>query len=190
MAFMPASAPTATPTLVNYGVPITGGESIMPRYWAINGASLATGNLALQYWYPSVSQTINFISTKTQATAGGTMTYANLGIYSVGATTLTLLGSTGDIHTSTWTSTFTSYKSALTSGVAVSTGTQYCFGALVVATTGPALAGGFLTGYCNNSPTLLAVLTSQSTLPASVTISSTVANPNGDQAILALMTNT
>ncbi len=171
---MPLFVTPATTGLV-YAEPLASGECTYPRSLATwNALSLSTQVLSLSYWTAATSGTATTVTTVTGGTAASGLTYANIGIYAVAANgNLTLLASTGDLHASLWTSTFTNYASTLTASFSRQAGVRYALGLLAVGTTPPALSGNSVEGWFSTvSPTLCAVLSGQSTLPSTVTAGS------------------
>jgi len=155
--------------------PLTSGEAIYARPTLSGGLTLTTQVLALSYWTAATSGTATAVTTQTAGTAASGLTYANVGIYSVAANgNLTLLASTGDLHTTLWIATYTNYASALGTSFTRVAGTRYALGCLAVGTTPPQLVG--ISPYSGNfmtiAPSVAEQVTGQSTLPSSVSAGS------------------
>jgi hypothetical protein len=162
----------------SYAEPLASGEAPIARLWANQGQSLAAGTLALTYWSALKTESCSHIDTVVLATNASGLTYAAIGIYSVdGSGDITLLESTGDLHSSLWNSgTFTPYTSSLTSAFSKAAGTAYAIGFLAVGTTPPQMAGAqyliYPSSYAYPAPQLFGKVTGQSTLPGSVSVGS------------------
>lgn len=91
--------------------PLTSGEAIFPRFLSTSSFTPSTGVVYLTYWVAASSGSCTGVTTYTGATPASGLTYANIGVYSVNASTgnLTLLQSTGDIHTTAWLAANTPY---------------------------------------------------------------------------------
>jgi len=168
--------------------PLASGEAIINRLIANGGltTTLATGTVTFTYWKAATSGVCANVLTATAGTAASGLTYAAVGVYSVDASgNLTLLGSTGDLHTTLWINTFTAYTSPLV--FTRQAGAKYALGALAVGTTPPSLAAGsdyFL--FNPSAPIVFGSLSGQSVLPASVTAGSIGTGQSGGvQAVVA-----
>jgi hypothetical protein len=156
--------------------PLASGEAIYARLLANTNITLASGTLVLSYWTAATSGTATSVSTATVSTAAAGLTYAAIGIYSVGVTgNLTLLSSTGNRTGNIWLSTFAIDTQTLSPGFARVAGTRYALGVLAVGTTPPQLqAAGTLFAFEEPqfSPLNFANVTGQATLPSSVAAAS------------------
>ncbi len=171
-----------------YAEPLTSGEAILPRISQVSSVQLFTQVLSLTYWTSSVTQTSGHVETYTTGVAASGATYVNIGVYSVAANgNLTLLASTGDVHASIWSGTYTLYNKALTSGYAQTAGSRYALGVLAVGTGLPTLGGQSVSGFEFIAPIMHAAVTGQATLPSSVT-SGIVQDSNGPLMVEAVIT--
>lgn len=160
-------------------ISFTTGESVAARLGATGSLQLTTQIVAFSYFTAQRTETVAYVTTFTNSVALSGASYAAVGIYTVdGSGNLTLVGTTGDVHTTIWASTFANYATALTAPFTKIAGQQYAVGFLAVG-SGPAKvtayspAGGLITGVLPNTLTSLAA---QSTLPASVTAGSLATN--------------
>jgi hypothetical protein len=175
---------------VPYGAePLTSGEAIIPRVAVTPaGTGLTSGVLGLTYWVAATSGTATAVTTCTAGTAASGLTYANIGIYTIDVSgNLTLVASTGDLHTTLWVGTFTTYTSSLTSSFTRTAGTRYALGVLGVGTTTPILTGVAPSdgGFMAFAPVLARSVSGQATLPSSVAAGSIIGGSNMVEAILA-----
>lgn len=164
---------------------LASGEAIFARVDALSTITLVSGTLALSYWTAVTSGQPLSVITATVDTAASGLTYAALGVYSVDANgNLTLIGSTGDQHSSLWVSTFATYTTALS--FARQAGQRYALGALAIGTTPPKLgAAGDYFAFGPYAPTIFASLSGQSALPASISAGSlSMGQSTGVEAIV------
>lgn len=161
--------------------PLAGGEAIFARVLANTTVTPATGQMMLSYWTAVTSGSATHVMTATVNAAAAGLTYAAVGVYSVAASgDLTLLGSTGDLHSTLWTATFTPYTSPL--AFTRTAGSRYALGVLAVGTTPPQLQGaGMYFTFDSFTPLSFGVVTGQSALPASV-LSASVGNTQSSGA--------
>ena len=169
--------PTA---LVYQNEPLTSGVAIIPRWTCVANSQLYSGVLNLTYWNSTVTQAAGHVETYVTGTASSGATYANVGIYAIASNgDLTLLASTGDVHTTIWAGQYTLYNTALTSTFSQQPGTSYALGVLAVGTGLPGLAGAVPSGLEFIAPILHGVVSGLSTLPATVAHATIVQDPDG-----------
>jgi hypothetical protein len=155
-----------------HGEALTSGEAVFARVAASGSVAMSTEVLVLTYWTAvSSNAACNTVTTATTGTAASGLTYANIGVYSVASNgNLTLVASTGNLSSTLWKSTYTTYVSSLTASFSRSAGLQYALGVLAVGTTPPSLAGAQPAGgFLDVAPLLSGSVSSQSTLPSSLT---------------------
>jgi hypothetical protein len=159
--------------------PLDSGEALMLRLLANSVQALNTGNVQFSYWTACKTETCTFVTTSTGDRASASPSYSAVGIYSVAANgNLTRVASTGDLHASMWTSTYTDYKASLGAGFSKQAGKRYALAALTVDATPAKLLCANPSGlYYSRTPIMMSVLTGQTTLPASVTSGSMTSGP-------------
>ncbi len=166
--------------------PLASGESIFPRVTLAGGPQLATGQLQLSYWKAATSGLATSVTTNTTGTGAAGLTYAAIGIYSVDSSgNLTLIGSTADLHTTLWLSTFTPYTSTLTTPFPRSAGSRYAAGMLAVGATPPSLTGPPGCNLYSVAPVIAGFATGFATLPATVAAGSITGTFQMGEAIVA-----
>jgi len=143
----PASDPALTAFLLGDLLP-TGNETI-PRPWAdaFGAVHMAgSGFIMLSYFTAYRTETANFVACQTgSAGAGATPTLCKMGLYLVNnqfspTNNLTLLSATAN-DTALFANPYAGYKRQLLTPVAMTAGTRYAFGILVVSAFGmPAIA--------------------------------------------------
>lgn len=167
---------------------LTTGQSTIRRRDAITAATMTSQQLRLTYFTAVKSETIASIRMVTGSTAAGaTPTLVRAGIYTVaGNGDLTLVASTAN-DTTLLAAPNTSYTKALSSSYAVTAGTRYAVGLLVVtaaaAPTVPAW-GGTLNATELVGPRFAASLSGQSNLPSTPTDASLSASGSPLYAVL------
>ena len=180
----------APPALATLAEPTNPGEAIFARPWVSNNSlSMVSQTMLLTYWTAVTNGVATSVITKSGDTAGATLTYAAVGIYSVdGSGNLTKLTDTGDLHATLWAGTFTGYTSALTPSFTRVIGQRYAVGYLVVGTTPPSLAGAnpgsAFTSFETAAHRSAGSVSGQATLPASVTAAGVATGPNMPCAIV------
>jgi hypothetical protein len=148
--------------------PLTSGEAIFARVAWTQQTSLTASTLMLTYWTAVKTETTGHVVTVTGSGASSGVTYANIGVFSVDSSgNLTLLASTGDLHTTLWTGTFAQYTTAFTASWAKVAGARYAMGLLAVGTTPPNLFGQFVS-LPGLAPILAGTVGSQATMPGTV----------------------
>jgi hypothetical protein len=154
---------------------LTAGEAVQHRVAFTQQQPLTTGTMFLTYWTAARTETAAHVVTTTGGTAASGLTYANIGFFTVAANgDLTLVASTGDLHTTLWIATFTDYDSSLGAGFTKVAGTRYALGLLAVGTTPPNLWGQFVS-YAGTAP-IIAGTAAEATLPATLAHGSITAN--------------
>lgn len=157
------------------------GQSTMPRWAASNQAvAMGSGVLRLAYLNASRNATVTALRLNSGTTAAGaTPSLVQFGLYSVDSSgNLTLIGSTAN-DTSIFSVASTTYQRNLTAAQAIKAGQSYAIGVLVVtAATAPTAVGllAATAGENGIAPTMSASLTSQASLPASITAGSVTAS--------------
>jgi hypothetical protein len=172
-------------TIRTTGEPLNTGEAIYPRINTSGGPSLASQSLCLSFWTAATNGNATSVVTVTTGTAASGLTYAAVGIYLVDALgNLTLQTSTGDLHSTLWAATFTTYTSTLTTAFSRAYGQRYALGCLAVGTTPPTLAGPPGTGFYAYAPFVAGSMASQATLPATIAAASVTGANQVAEAIL------
>ena len=163
----------ADPAIDSMLEPLTVGQSTMPRM-AISAANLPSGNgnLRVTYFTARKSETVTQVRVPCGTAAVGA-TLARIGLYSVdpGTGDLTLVASTPN-DTGLWIVANTAYTKAFSASYAVTRGSRYAVGLIVVGTstapvfmgTGP---GGASTEF-GVAPRLCAVRTGRTDLDATI----------------------
>lgn len=153
----------------------TGQETLQRIQISVQTLVTATGNLRLTYFAATKSETISKVKFASGSTAAAaTPTLVRVGIYSVNVSTgdLTLIGSTVN-DTSLLATVSTFYTKALSAGVALTEGTVYAVGLLVVtAAAAPFVAGHNIPvpqSQIGLAPRMAGNLTGQTDLPANIT---------------------
>ena len=168
----------ADPLILFGGQNTTARLENMPRTSAAASVTLTSGTMLLGYFTPGEDFTATNIVVGAGGTASATVTLARLGLYSVdGSGNLTLLqGSTTD---TTLLNTLNDvYTKAITSQ-ALTRGTRYAVGVLVVATTAGSVRGASGTAAMSAlTPILTRSLSGQTDLPSSVSVGSLAAASN------------
>jgi len=137
-------------------------------------AVFSTGNCYLTFFTPLISLTVSEVMAATAGTAGTSLTYAAMGLYTFDGTTATLVARTAS-DTTMFTSTFTNYtRSFSTVGgfpadYVLTAGQRYALGVLVT-TTGAEPAIYINNGFIPNNlsvldPRVTGVVTGQTSLP-------------------------
>lgn len=145
------------------------GRENLPRYAAGTAVTMTSQTLRLAYLTAPASETIGSIAVGTNTTgAGATPSLVRFGIYTVAANgDVTLVASTtNDTALLSVASAYTA--TPLTVNYAVTAGSRYAIGALVVtAAAAPTLTGGLTSnGVSKLAPRLCASVTGQADLPA------------------------
>ncbi len=152
-----------------------GSEGVFNRLLATSTAGASNGNFRGPYFTCRKSQTITKIRTIVGSTNQVGATLCRIGLYTVDASdNLTLVASTAN-DTSLWASAGTAYDKALSASYAVTRGTRYAVGHLVVgASQAPSLAGfTLLNGAVGNTlPRTGFLIGSQTDLPSSLAVGS------------------
>jgi parallel beta-helix repeat protein len=163
----------------NLAQPLTsGGEAVLAQPLCNSNFTLISGQMEYTVWTAVATETINNVITTVQGTAASGLTFAGIAIYSVAANgNMTLLTSTGNVHSSLWTSAYDGYKTALTSAFSKVAGQTYAVAFLAVGTTPPSLAsGGTSLFYFGDSTSLVTPqygsLAGQSGFPSTVSAAS------------------
>lgn len=177
-----ASSLTVAGNTLAFGDVVTAGQ-VVPRRLFITSNAIplaASGAIALTYFTADRTETISTLTMYTGGTAAAaTPTLCKMGVYSVAANgDLTLIGSTAN-DTALFAGTNTTYARALTASYSQTVGQRYATAVIVV--TGAATPtfhgwAGPATATMNTiltiDPTLSAVLTGQTDLPASIAVGS------------------
>ena len=156
-------------------ISFTTGESVASRLGPGGSLQLTTQVVAFSYFTAQRTETVAYVTTYSNSTALTGGSYAAVGVYTVdGSGNLTKVIDTGDLHTTIWASTFTTYVTALTASFTKVAGQKYAVGFLAVGSGPPKIqaytpAGGLI---ATATPSMITSLAAQSTLPASVTAGS------------------
>jgi hypothetical protein len=166
--------------------PLASGEAISGRR-ANSEFTQVSGQLLLTYWTAATTGTATTVITGTGGIAGSGLTYAAIGIYSVaGNGNLTLLASTGDLHSTLWASAYSGYTSSLTSSFSRVAGTRYALGVLPVGTTPPSLYGNFIPYWTEQLPPIAGgTVSGLAVLPSTVSAGSV--SPYISQDLIAVV---
>lgn len=171
-----AAADSYAPLAALAATPLTVGQSTLSRRDATSTTITMTSQaLRLTYFQAVKSQTVTSFRFASGGTAAGVPTLIRFGLYSVAANgDLTLIGSTPN-DTSLLNGVSTAYTKNLSTPVAITRGTVYAFGGLVVAATPPTMRGLVLPSPASEGsidPRQSGQLTGQADLPASVAVGS------------------
>jgi len=152
----------------------TTGEGVFGRLLGSGSLQLTTQVVSFSYFTAQRTETVAYVTTFSNSTAMTGATYAGVGVYTVDSSgNLTQVATTGDVSSTIWANTFTTYATAFTASFTKVAGQRYAVGMLAVASGAPkvqaqAPAGGALTAL----PSIITSLAAQSTLPASVAVGS------------------
>ena len=164
---------------------LTTGESTRPREISTSGLGLGSGNLRLTYFTAAKTETVNSIRTVCSV-LGTSATLQRIGIYSIdGSGNLTLEASTAN-DTSLWIAA-ASYTKSLSASFSKVRGTRYAVGFLYVGGgTSPSLAGLIPTNSAEAAepPRLSGFLSSQTDLPATISVGNVLNTANNYYAVL------
>ncbi|WP_250029796.1 hypothetical protein [Paractinoplanes maris] len=146
------------------------GEEVFPRYLTGGSNQPVSGLLVLSYFYARKTETISRLMTLTNGTAGVSVTFAALGVYSIdSAGAATLVGQTAS-DTTLFGATFQKWTRNVITPFQKVRGQRYAFAHLVAASTMPNFAAVSANGhYSDLAPKLAAEVSGQASLPASIT---------------------
>jgi hypothetical protein len=162
--------------------PLASGHETVPRSCVSNsGIGMTSGTLRLAFFTARRTGLCTGIRIPGGATAAGaTPTLVRFGLYSVdGSGNLTLLSATAS-DTAVFAAALTNYTRNLAASQAVTAGSRYAIGVLVVtAATAPTLTGSSMLtgGETGQAPRLSGAVTGQTDLPASITAGTVADNP-------------
>lgn len=167
----------------------TGQETMFRRFIQTAGMPSTNGNLRLTYFTARKSETVTQVRVPTGSTAAVGATLCRIGLYTVDPSTgdLTLVTSTAN-DTNLWIAQNTAYTKTLSSSYAVTRGTRYAIGLLVVgASTAPTFMGSGPGGAATQfaaEPRLAALRGSRTDLDASITVANLTDSTNQYYAVL------
>lgn len=167
---------------------LDGGQETIPRYAAASTTiNMTSGALRLSYFVARRTGTCTAIRVPSGATAAGaTPTLIRFVLYSVDVSgNLTQMSATTS-DTTVFAAAFTSYTRTLAAAQMLVAGQLYAIGVLVVTSAAvPQVTGGNFASGAENlaSPSVCAVLTGQTDIPASITAASLTATITGMYAV-------
>jgi hypothetical protein len=158
---------------------LSSGQETIPRWAAGGSITMSSGVLRLAYFAARRSGTASGVRVVTGGTtAGATPTLIRYGLYSVdGSGNLTLIAATAN-DTSLFNVALTSIAKSFTASTAVTAGSTYAVGALVVTAASAPTVPGILSTVAaetQQAPQLCGSLTGQTDLPSSITAGSVAA---------------
>jgi hypothetical protein len=167
----------AGPTLYYLQQPTTAnGVCTMPRFAISSSVTPDTGTLHLTYFQvPAAGPTsVSKVSMTVGDANGSGMTNVRMGIFSVDASgNLTRVGQTAAVQTAfSAIAAYVPFTANLSAATALTPGGTYAFGFLVVGTTMPLMMGDTTMDDANLAPRLVAGVTGQTTIPATIAVAS------------------